>query len=107
MENPMNINSNCYLIEATTTSAAATLTQSDVNQTRVIVRNDGTTDAFIVSGVTSPTAVFPDSATAPRIGSVVGGGETQVFLKAPTHGFIAAIMASGTANITLKIGSGE
>lgn len=107
MQNPMNVNTNVYKLSGTTSSTAATLVQEDINQTRCIIRNDGTTDAFIVSGATSPTAVFPTSATAPLKGSVVGGGETQVFYKAPTHGYIAAIMSSGTANITIKIGNGE
>ncbi len=104
---PMNINASTYQIDATTSSAAATLIEQDVNSTRVIVYNGASTNAFIVSGASSPTAVFPTSATAPLTGVVVAAGSTQTYFKDPKHKYIAVILESGTGSVFLSIGQGE
>lgn len=110
MSNPADINSAQYVLASLSTASAAVTIEEIYrnNYSRVIVDNSaGSTPAFVVSGVTSPTAVFPTSATTAVIGSVVGAGTVQTFLKDPGHHFIAAIRASGTADLYIKLTQGD
>jgi hypothetical protein len=104
----MNVNTNTYVIAVDNTNKSATLTPQDTNQSKLIIYNGSTTAAFVVSGKTAPTAVFPTSATVPLQGKVVGPGAIVTFSKNTDHGFISAIQAtSGTGNLYISPGSGE
>lgn len=109
MDNPIALLSPQYVIsDLTSTSQQVTLTDNDVNTSRVIVDNSlGTTSAFVTSGADSTTAVYPTSATVPSNGAIVGAGTVQTFTKNPTHRYIAAIRESGTADLPIKVGTGE
>lgn len=105
--NPMALNSNTYEIGASTSNAVATLVQGDINTSRWIIYNGATTNAFVVGGVTSPTAVFPTSATAPLAGKVIAPGSTQTFAKDSKHAFLAVILESGTGSVFVSVGTGD
>lgn len=109
MDNPIALNSPQYVLsDVTNASQQVTLTPQDVNTSRVIVDNSlGATPVFVTSGVTSTTAVYPTSATAPGFGAIVGALTVQTYTKDTTHKYIAAIRESGTADVGIKVGSGE
>lgn len=109
MDNPMALNSPQYVIsDVTSSSQQVTLVPGDINTSRLIVDNTaGTTPVFITSGVASTTAVFPTSASVPLGGAVVGAGTVQTYTKDTTHKYIAAIRETGTADVFIKVGSGE
>lgn len=104
---PMNLNSNTYAVSASTTSAAATLKNEDWPLPRVVVFNNSDQAAFVVSGDTSPTAVYPTSASVPVTGKVIAAGSTQTFYKQSGHKYIACILKSGTGEVIISCGTGE
>ena len=65
------------------------------------------TSAFVVSGETSQTAVYPTSNTAASLGAIVGAGTVQTYTFNPKHKFVAAIRESGTADLPIKLATGE
>jgi len=91
MPDIQNLNTNTYTIAVDNTSKSATLTPTDTEQSIVIIYNGSTTAAFVVSGVTAPTAVFPTSATVPLAGKVIAPGATVTFTKQTTHGFFSTL----------------
>lgn len=104
----MRLNSNTYTIAVDNTNKTATLTAPDINTTSCVIYNGSTNAAFVVSGETAPTAVFPTSATVPIQGKVIAPGATVLFSKGVKHGFISAIQAtSGTGSLYISVGSGE
>lgn len=109
MSNPADINSAQYVLASlSTASAAVTVEEIYKSISRVIVDNTaGSSPVFVVSGRTSPTAVFPSSATVASVGSVVGAGTVQTYMKDPNHNFIAAIRQSGTADLYIKLTQGD
>ncbi len=103
-----NINTNTYVIAVDASSKSATLTPTDRATNTLIIYNASTTAAFVVSGVTAPTAVFPTSATVPLQGKVIAPGATVSFTKNTDHGFISAIQAvAGTGSLYISVGAGE
>lgn len=104
----MNVNTNTYVIAVDNTSKSATLTSPDINAASLVIYNGSTNPAFVVSGTSAPTAVFPTSATVPVQGKVIAPGATVLFSKNVRHGFISAIQAtSGTGSLYISVGSGE
>lgn len=107
----ISIDAPTYLVSATTTSAAATLTPQDSENQQVTVYNAGSTEVAVQAGGalggSAPTAVFPDSATAPRYSAVVPPGGYVTFSKPAYAAFVSCIRASGTGNVYITIGSGE
>lgn len=103
---PAALNSPQYVITSLTTSSSS-VTIEELYRGRfsraIIDNTTGTTSMFAVSGVTNPTAVFPSSATAASIGTVVPAGTSMELLLDPTHNFIACIRSSGTATIHIKL----
>ena len=106
---PISLLSEQYtLTSLSTASATVTLDPSDINTSFVIVDNtSGSTPVFVTSGFTSPTAVFPTSATILLQGKVIGAGTVQTYTKNPTHQYISAIRKSGTADLYITVGSGQ
>ncbi len=103
-----NLNTNTYTIAVDASSKSATLTPTDKAANSLIIYNGSTTAAFVVSGETAPTAVFPTSATVPLQGKVIAPGATVSFTKVTTHGFVSAIQASaGTGSLYISVGAGE
>lgn len=106
---PMALGSETYILAAlANTSAAVTLTAPSTANKNVILTNLGTTSVFVTSGVTSPTAVYPTSASVPVAGQVLGPGVMTSFSKPVGHAFIAAIRPSATAgDLVITVGEGE
>lgn len=103
-----NLNTNTYTIAVDASSKSATLTPTDKAANSLIIYNGSTTAAFVVSGETAPTAVFPTSATVPLQGKVIAPGATVSFTKVTTHGFVSAIQASaGTGSLYISVGVGD
>ncbi len=96
------------IADLTTASQQVILPDDVVNLTRVIIDNtEGSTAAYVTTGATSQTAVFPTSLTVPSYGTVVGAGTVQTYTCHTTDKYFAAIRQSGTANLYVKLGSGE
>lgn len=110
MNNPASLNSPQYVI-SDLTSASQQVTVEDQylgKFSRVIIDNSlSTTPAFVKSGEATQTAVYPASDTAALAGSVVAGGSVQVYNIPPNHKYIAAIRESGTADLGIKLATGE
>ena len=108
---PMNINTNTYVITATTTSAPITITPLDSLATSIVIYNAGAVSVFIVSGgaggLAAPTAVFPTSATGPIGGQIIPAGSIVTYSKNVNDTFISTITASGTATLYIAIGCGQ
>ena len=110
MDNPADLNSPQYVISDLTSTSQQVVVESNYigNYSRVIVDNSlSSTPAFVESGVTSQTAVYPTSKTAALLGTVVAGGAVMTFGINPAHGYIAAIRESGTADLGIKLTTGE
>lgn len=106
---PISLNSPQYVIsDLTSASQQITIESNYQNRfSRILVDNSlSTTPAFVVSGTTSQTAVYPTSNTAALLGAVVGGGSIQSFAFDPSHKFVAAIRETGTADLAIKFGTG-
>lgn len=110
MDNPASLNSPQYVI-SDLTSASQQVTVEDQylgKFCRVIVDNSlGSTPAFVQSGTATQTAVYPTSATAASAGAIVAAGSVQTYNINPTHKYIAAIRESGTADLGIKLATGE
>lgn len=110
MDNPASLNSPQYVIsDLTSTSQQVTVEDQYLGKfCRVIVDNSlGTTPAFVVSGTSSQTAVYPTSNTVALAGSIVAAGTVQPYNIPPAHKYIAAIRESGTADLGIKLATGE
>lgn len=104
----MDINTNTYMVTATTAGTdKATLTTTDTKIENVLVANLGSVPVFVVSGLTGLTITYPTSASVPLRGKIVPAGAVYAVKKSPSHGYIYAITASGSAAIALSIGEGE
>lgn len=105
---PMPLNSNTYVIAIDNTSKSATLLATDLVYPSLVIYNGSDKAVFVVTGLTSaPTAVFPTSATVPKVGQVVAPGATVTFGKNPLDQYVAAIQAtSGTGNLYISVGPG-
>jgi len=109
-DNPAGLLTPQYVIsDVTNASQQVTIeTQYRGKCSRVIIDNTlGTTPVFITSGVTTQTAVYPTSASAASLGSIVGTGTVQCYNFNPDHIYIAAIRESGTADVGVKLATGE
>lgn len=85
------------VIAATTTSGSVALAAITTEET-ILISNDGTTGAYVRFGSSAPTATNADL-------PIAGGTSRVVALdKSWTHA--AAIMATGTANISFSTGYG-
>ena len=107
---PAGLNSPQYVISDLTSVSQQVTIESQFQDrcSRIIVDNSlGTTSAFVVSGETSQTAVYPTSATAAALGAVVGAGSIQTYAFNPKHKFVAAIRETGTADLPIKFATGE
>ncbi len=109
MKPPMSISSEVYFLNAlANTSAAVTLTAASINNSNVLVYNKGTTDVFVTSGITSPTAVYPSSATVPVLGQVIPPGQEMTYTKPIGHIYIAGIRPDATTgSVVITVGEGE
>jgi hypothetical protein len=110
MENPADLNSPQYVIsDLTSTSQQVTVEPNYIgNYCRVIIDNSlSSTPAFVKSGTTTQTAVYPTSATVASAGTIVAAGAVMMFNINPKHGYIAAIRESGTADLAIKLATGE
>lgn len=107
--NPVQLNTNTYTIAIDNTSRAATLLDSDIQATNWLITNLSDKAVFVTSGVTSPTAVFPTSATVPLGGKVINPGFSVIYGKNPTHKYISAIQlaAGGVGNLYIAPADGE
>lgn len=92
----LDLNSAGVKISASTTSASAAIPMEGA--TTVRITNDGTTVAYVASGITAPTATSANREILPST--------CESFAMSPDHKFVAAVMASGTANIgfTFSVG---
>lgn len=109
-DTPAGLNSPQYVVsDLTSVSQQVTIeAQYQGRCSRIIVDNTlGTTGAFVVSGKAAQTAVYPTSATVASLGSIVGPGTVQSWTFDSTHNFIAAIRESGTADLPIKLATGE
>lgn len=109
---PMSLNSNTYAIASSATSAAITLSDTDMQQTRIIVSNPTAYDVCIVGATTTqgvPTAVCPTSATAGAMGLVVPAGAIETFTKKSNQIYIGVISKTADSGkfIYVQVGSGE
>jgi hypothetical protein len=104
---PSRLNTGCYKITASTTSAAVTLTDKDAATSKVIITNAGGEDVLVVSGTTPPTAVFPNSGTVPVTGKVILAGQITTFAKRIGDKFIGVVTETGVATVYISVGSGE
>jgi hypothetical protein len=84
-------------IAGTVASASITLTAVGVNNPHALISNEGTTTAFIRFGIGAQTATAAD---VPLLGG------NQVVLNIGGANTVAAIMATGTANIYVTPGYG-
>ena len=83
-------------VAATTTTGRVALSITGAQTVAVV--NDGTTVAFIKFGDSTVTATTSDTP--------ILGGSSRGFTPPPTATHMAAIMASGTANIYVTVGAG-
>lgn len=110
MDNPAALNSPQYVIsDLTSVSQQVTVEDQYLGKfSRVIIDNSlGSTPAFVESGTTTQTAVYPTSNTVALPGAVVAAGTVQVYTIPPDHKYIAAIRESGTADLAIKLATGE
>ena len=110
MDDLSPINGAQYVLPAlSTTSAAVTIEDKYRGRGRVFVDNSvGTVAAFVVCGATSPTAVFPTSATVAVEGFVIGPGDQRSFALPRNAIYVAGIRASATAaDLYINITTGE
>lgn len=92
----IDLNAAGVKIAATTTSGSAAIPTEC--PTTVRVTNDGTTVAYVASGITAPTVTSAGREILP--------GATESFGINPAHKFVAALMASGTGNIGFSFSVG-
>lgn len=90
MPNLISLNPAKTVLSASTTSASGAVAMDC--PTTVRVTNDGSMVAYVCSDVTAPTATSANTPIMP--------GATEMFSFNPQHKYVAAIMASGTANVT-------
>jgi hypothetical protein len=106
---PMNVNTNVYVIDIDNSSKNIQLLEDDVATGRsLIIYNDSDEAVFIVTGKDSaPTAVFPTSSNDPKKGKVIGPKNTVLYKRFPEHEYISAIQAtSGTGSLYIHVGEG-
>ena len=109
-DTPAGLNSPQYVISDLTSASQQVTIEAQFQDrcSRIIIDNSlGTTSAFVVSGETSQTAVYPTSNTAASLGAIVGAGTVQTYAFNPKHKFVAAIRESGTADLPIKLATGE
>lgn len=103
----MNLNTNTYVLNGTTSSSNITLSPQDANTNSLIVYNAGPNDVMLVSGTgAAPTAIFPTNA-APQPGTVFEVGSIITMTKKTTDEFISGICLTGTATVYISPGAGE
>lgn len=110
MDNPASLNSPQYVISGLTNASQEVVVEDQYlgKFCRVIVDNSlASTPAFVISGETTQTAVYPTSKTVASAGSIVAAGSVQPYNINPTHKYIAAIRESGTAYLGIKLATGE
>lgn len=110
MDNPAQLNSPQYVIsDLTSTSQQVVVEDQYLGKfCRAIIDNSlGSTPAFVVSGAATQTAVYPTSLTVALAGAVVAAGSVQTWTINPTDKYIAAIRESGTADLAIKLATGE
>jgi len=87
----ININTPSDVIAATTSTGRKAYPAQTPNAQFVRIFNDGATTAFVASGDSSVTATANNTP--------IGGGKSVILAKSEFDTHLAAIMASGTANI--------
>lgn len=108
----MNIASPSYVITnaSEATARSITITEADKTASNCVIYNATTSNAWVVAGSSSVTAVFPTSATEPSYGCLVGPGMMASWQKNPEHLYFSVILDTASAGKTLvsiKLGAGE
>lgn len=103
----MNLNTNTYVLNGTTSSSNIKLSPTDANTNSLIVYNAGPNDVMLVSGSgAAPVGVYPTNAV-PQPGTVFAAGSIQTMTKKTTDEFISGICLTGTASVYISTGEGE
>lgn len=101
----ISLNTNTYVLNATATSSAVTISPLDSQETYLEIYNSGGVAVFIVSGTSAaPTAVFPASSTTGVMGSVVAPGRTATYPKNAGHEFVSVVAQTSTASVFISPG---
>lgn len=95
----MNINDQTVTISASSTSSRIAYGRAVAS--RIIVKNIGSSGAYVTSGSSTVTATTADGAK-----SYIPAGAIETYSKLPTQTYIAGVCAAGQTT-TLKIQSGE
>lgn len=109
---PQDLNQPTYALSVTSTSAAITMTATDMQRDRVIINNLGSNPCLVAAsgkgGSAATAAIYPTSATVPAIGQVVPAGAIETFMKQPGNQFISAICSSGlTTTLMISPATGD
>lgn len=98
MANPFSPTAGSNKVIAATTSSGSVALATQSSEETALISNDGTTGAYVKFGPSAPTATNADIPIA--------GGTSRVVAIDKTWTHAAAIMASGTANISIMLGYG-
>lgn len=105
-QRPMNINADCWVLDATSTTARTDLGASYGAQVNVIIYNAGSVDVAVCAGDSTVTATFPTSSNDPQQIAVIPPGQMMVFEKNSAQRYLAYITASSTSTVYVKVGTG-
>jgi len=106
--NIQDINTPTYVIDVANSSKSITFDAPLTHSTTLIIYNDSTNPAYVVSGngASAPTAVFPTSTTKQN-GKVVPSKSMVSFSVLGGTKYIAAIqLAAGTGSLYISNGEG-
>jgi hypothetical protein len=103
--NLQNINTKTYVLTPAAASSSITFPAVPAG-TKIVVYNDSTLPAFVVSGATAPTAVFPTSGAA-KEGKVVPSGAMVTFELNVNDAYLATIQkVAGVGDLYFTVGEG-
>ena len=88
-------------ISLSATASAPTPTAFTPSKGKIRIRNTGTVDVFVRSGIGTTDATATTSHTC------IGAGHTEAFSVPTNHTHISAITASGTATVYVTVGDGQ
>lgn len=98
-----NVNSPTAKIAATTSSANILVNSGDTPNLNIY--NSGTVSVAVKTGESGVTVTFPTGAAVEC--SVIAPGAICSFSKAHGHTHVAAVTASGTADVFIQFSTGE
>lgn len=86
-------------VTLTPTTSVSTLAMATTSGNQILVKNEGTTTAFVATGPSTVAATVNDMAILP--------GTVEAFTINPAHTHVSSIRASGTGNVYAYRSSGS